>query len=156
MTAEELLALRIRQLSKHPADIRQAAKNLTAARFKSREQFIKRFDKKIQNIQFKKGDLVLKRNYKAESTINKLKFVPRYFGPFEVVRRTARGNYLLKELSGAIQNEVTSPHVIVPYIQRRSPFLQKLAQESGEEEMKSEATPISSHEPSSSTDSIKL
>jgi hypothetical protein len=156
MTAEELLTLRMRQLSRHKEDIEKAAENLRAARFKSREQFIKRFEKKIQNIQYKKGDLVLKRNFQVESTINKLKFVPRYLGPFEVVRQTTRGNYLLKELNGAIEEVVTSPHVIVPYIQRNSPFLEELAQDSDEEEMESVATPVLSPEPSSSTDSIRL
>jgi hypothetical protein len=53
MTMAELLTLRIRQLSKHPRDIRRASETLRKAHFRSKEQFEKRFVKKLQ-----KSDMV--------------------------------------------------------------------------------------------------
>jgi transposase InsO family protein len=59
MTTSELLALRIRQLQKHPRDIERAAIALKNAHFKSKLQFEKRFKHKLQNTEYKPGELVL-------------------------------------------------------------------------------------------------
>jgi transposase InsO family protein len=81
MSTSDLLALRIRQLQKHPKDIERAAKTLREARFKSKLQFEKRFKHKLQKRDFRKGELVLLRNSKLETTVaSEGKTDDRYLG----------------------------------------------------------------------------
>jgi len=133
MTTAELLAARMRQLHRHEADLKQAAENLKAARFRSREQFIKRFEKKIKDLDIKEGSLVLKRDSALESTVNKFKRKSRYIGPYEVDRITKRRNCVLKELDGTVLAEAHPMHQLVPYIQRNSSLLEELSRDSDDE-----------------------
>ncbi|KAF8217801.1 hypothetical protein K438DRAFT_1952666 [Mycena galopus ATCC 62051] len=48
LSTTELLTLRIRQLSKHPRDIKRASQTLRKARFRSKQQFERRFLKKLR------------------------------------------------------------------------------------------------------------
>jgi len=50
---------------------------------------------------FKPGDLVLICNSQVEKELDR-KSKPRYLGPYEVVRRTQGGSYVLKEMDGTI------------------------------------------------------
>ena len=126
MSSSDLLALRIQQLERRPADILQAAETLKKARFQSKIQFEKRFHKKLRKSLYQSGDLVLVRNTAIEKELNK-KTKPRYLGPYEVDRRTKGGSYVLKEMDGAILRQGVAAFRLYPYIDRNSPILETLA-----------------------------
>ena len=123
LTTAELLALRVRQLKKHDQDIKRAANTLKTARFKSKEQFEKRFIKKLQKESYKPGELVLMRNTRVETGLDR-KTKPRYLGPYEVERKTRGGAYILNELDGTPypQNNVAAFRLL-PYITRDHWFM---------------------------------
>jgi hypothetical protein len=62
MTSVKLLTLRIRQLERRPEDLEQAAETLKTSRFKSKEQFERRYAKCLRKEIYRPGDLVLVRN----------------------------------------------------------------------------------------------
>jgi hypothetical protein len=126
LSTSELLALRIRQLQRLPQDIKRAADALKRARLKSKEQFEKRFHHRLVKQEYKEGELVLVRNSRIEATINRFKTEPRYLGPYQVVKRTTRGNYILQELDGALHAEPYAGFRIIPYLSRMDPQLQEL------------------------------
>ena len=126
LSTSDLLSLRIQQLHRHPSDLEKAARTLKQARFRSKQQFEKRFHHKLQKKQYKSGDLVLIRNSRLEMTVAKFKTEPRYIGPYEVVRQTPRGNYILKELDGTEHAEQYAAFRIIPYIKRTDPLFQEL------------------------------
>jgi hypothetical protein len=132
LSTSELLSLRIRQLHRHPADLEKAAKTLKQARFRSKLQFEKRYHHKLQKDNYLPGSLVLVRNSRLEATVAKFKTEPRYLGPFEVVKRTTRGNYILQELDGAEHAEQYAAFRIIPYITRTDPQFHELLQASGD------------------------
>ncbi|KDQ62225.1 hypothetical protein JAAARDRAFT_121459, partial [Jaapia argillacea MUCL 33604] len=47
------------------------------------------------------GELVLKQNTQVEKSMDR-KHHPQYLGPYEVIRRTKGGSYILKELDSTI------------------------------------------------------
>jgi hypothetical protein len=125
MSSSDLLALRIRQLERHPADILQAAQTLKEARFRSKAQFEKKFHRKLRRSVYNPGDLVLIRNTAIEKELNK-KTKPRYIGPYEVDRRTKGGSYVLKEMDGTILRQGVAAFRLYPYIERGSTELTSL------------------------------
>jgi hypothetical protein len=122
ISTEELLALRARQLAKHPEDLEKAARTLRKARFASKQQFEKRFLKRLSGLTFQPGDLVLLRNTQVEMSHDR-KHQQRYLGPYEVHKRTIKGNYKLKELDGTSLNYTYAAFRILPYISRNHPFM---------------------------------
>ena len=118
MSTSELLALRIRQLQKHDSDIQRAAEVLKKVRLRSKEQFNRRYAKRLQKSDYPQGALVLVRNSALEMTVTKFKTDPRYVGPFEVASRTSRGNYILKELDGTLHSGPYAAFRLISYIQR--------------------------------------
>ena len=101
MTSEELLALRIRQLEKRPSDIRRAVETLAQSRYRSKDNFEKKFAQRIQWEEFKPGSLVLVRNIHLEKTVSiARKTKDRYMGPYKVMRETQGGAYVLEDLDG--------------------------------------------------------
>lgn len=127
MTSEELLALRIQQLEKRPEDLARAAETLKKARFKSKEQFEKRFSLRLQRGHYKPGELVLIRNTRIEKELNR-KTKPRYLGPYSVVRRTEGGSYVLRELDGVVSRRGIAAFRLLPYISRGSKEFTQLRQ----------------------------
>jgi transposase InsO family protein len=125
MTTEELLTLRIRQLSKHERDITKAIETLRKSRFRSKQHFEKRFWKKLQKEEYKKGELVLVRNVGLETEVGTgKKTEDRYFGPYEVDRKNHGGAYILKELDGTVfRNNPTAAFRLLPYITRHHWFM---------------------------------
>ena len=150
MATEDLLALRIRQLEKRPEDVEAAANTLKKNRLKSKEQFEKRFLRRLVKDSYPPGTLVLVRNNTIEKSMNR-KHKPRYNGPYEVVRRTTGGSYILQELDGTVWRQGIAAFRIIPYISRRDSRLPDLAndskdatdEESSEEREKEEADPSS-------------
>jgi transposase InsO family protein len=134
LSTSDLLALRIRQLERHQEDIDRAAEVLKQARFKSKLQFEQRFRRRLQKRNYEPGELVLVRNSRLEMTIAKFKTDPRYIGPYEVVRRTKRGTYVLRELDGAEHAEHYAAFRILPYIYRSDPVIYELMNDEDEDE----------------------
>ncbi|KAA1478256.1 hypothetical protein DENSPDRAFT_745991, partial [Dentipellis sp. KUC8613] len=114
MSSSSLLALRMRQLEKRPEDIQNAAERLKKHRLGSKAQFEKRFHRILQLKPFKPGDFVLVRNSQVERELNR-KTKPRYLGPYQVVRRTRNGAYILKELDGTISRSTIAAFRLKPY-----------------------------------------
>lgn len=122
ISTSELLALRMRQLSKHPEDIARAARILQKARFASKAQFEQRFIKRLSRDEYKPGELVIVRNTGIELSHNR-KHQPRYLGPYEVDQKASEKSYKLKDLDGSpFQHRVGTFHLL-PYISRRHEFM---------------------------------
>jgi hypothetical protein len=119
--------LRIRQLSKHDRDIKRASETLRKACFRSKQQFERRFIKKLQREEYKRGELVLLRNVGIKVSVSsRRKTDDRYFGPYEVDRKNRGGAYILKELDGTLfRNNPTAAFRLLPYITRSHWFMQE-------------------------------
>jgi hypothetical protein len=130
MTTEELLTLRIRQLRRHPDDISKAAKALKKARFASKEQFEKRYKRRLSRRHFNTGELVLIRNSAIEASVgSKTKTEDRYLGPYVVVRRTKYGAYIIREPDGAQHQTAYAAFRFLPYISHSNPLLRDLSED---------------------------
>jgi hypothetical protein len=101
MPSEDLLSLQIRQLEKRPRDLASAAKSLYRMCIWSKEAFEWHYAHKLRSGDYSPGTLVLVRNSMVEKSHSR-KSKPRYFGPFEIVRRTQGGSYVLKEMDGVM------------------------------------------------------
>lgn len=117
MSTVDLLVLRIRQLSRLEEDIATAAENLKNARFRSKRQFEKRYRKRLAQKKYRPGSLVLVRNLRIEMEHGR-KTKPRYLGPYEVVRQTKGGSYILMEMDGHIGRQGYAAFRLLPYITR--------------------------------------
>jgi hypothetical protein len=117
MTSEDLLALRIRQLEKRDSDLEHAAAVLHQSRLHSKQEFERRYARRIRKSVFQPGDLVLVRNTRVEKELNR-KTKPRYLGPFEVVRQTKGGSYVVRELDGSTRSQGVAAFRMLPYYPR--------------------------------------
>jgi hypothetical protein len=148
MTTSDLLALRMRQLQKHPDDVARAARVLKKARFISKLQFEQRFIKRLFRDEYKKGELVLVRNTAIELSHNR-KSLPRYLGPFQVDERSSEKSYILRDLDGSLQKKRTAAYRLLPYISRRHKFMHdhhiQLDPDSGTDPDESQSTDGSSY-----------
>ena len=113
----ELLAARIRQLEKKPEDLARAAEVLKQNRLRSKAQFEKRFMARLCKDHYEPGTLVLVRNVAVEKEMNR-KSKPQYLGPYEVVRQTRNGAYILQEIDGTLLKQKVAAFRVVPYISR--------------------------------------
>ena len=118
MSSSDLLALRIKQLQKLPDDIDKAAETLHRSRLKSKAAFEQRFQHRLWRDEYKTGDLVLVRNSRVEKELDR-KTKPRYLGPFEVLRRTQGGSYILKEMDGTVSRRGVAAFRLLPYHTRK-------------------------------------
>lgn len=126
MTSEDLLALRIRQLEKRPEDLAAASETLKRNRFKSKAQFEKHFHARMRHNALEPGTLILVRNNTVEKSMDR-KDKPRYNGPYEVVRRTKGGSYVLQDLDGTSWKQGIAAFRVVPYISRNDQQLRDLS-----------------------------
>jgi hypothetical protein len=117
MSTVDLLVARMRQLERRKEDLASAAKALKKARFKSKEEFEWKYRRRLKRDHYKPGDLVLLRNSSEEMKMNR-KTKPRYIGPYEVVRRTTGGSYVLQELDGTTLVEGAAAFRLLPYVSR--------------------------------------
>ena len=117
MSSSDLLALRIRQLEKRPEDLARAAAIIKASRLRSKEQFEKHFERRLMKRAYKPGELVLVRNTAIEKELDR-KTKPRYLGPYQVVRQTKGGSYVLQELDGTINRHGWAAFRLLPYFPR--------------------------------------
>ena len=136
LSTSTLLALRIRQLERHPEDIAKAIEILTHARIKSKQQFEKRFETRLIKGPHSPGDLVLIRNSAIEKELNR-KTKPRYLGPYQVICQTQGTSYRLAELDGTPLARAIAAFRVIPYIRRSS--LHNLITEDNSEQSLSDA-----------------
>lgn len=122
MSTSDLLALRIRQLGKYEGDLKRAAETLKKFRFRSKEQFERRFIKILQKNDYKEGTVVLVRNSAIEVTHGR-KHKQRYLGPYLVIGRTQGGAYKLAEMDGTPKQEHCAAFRLLPYITRKHWFM---------------------------------
>ena len=117
MREVDLLAARIQQLLKLPEDVQQAAMVLKQSRFQSKEAFEKKFSQRLIRAAYQPGDLVLLRNTAVEDTVSiEHKVANRYMGPYEVIRRTQGGSYVLAEMSGTPLRTSVAAFRLIPYV----------------------------------------
>lgn len=117
MSSIDLLTLRIRQLAKREDDLAQASDTITRTRIASKEVFERKFAYRLRQEPISPGSLVLVRNNRVEKSLDK-KDKQRYLGPFEVVRLTRGGSYVLKELDGSIMRHSFAAFRLLPYLPR--------------------------------------
>ena len=133
MSSTDLLVLRMRQLERRKEDLEKAAKALKAARFKSKEEFEWKYRKRMRRDHYKPGELVLLRNSGEEMKMNR-KTKPRYIGPYEVLRKTTGGSYVLQELDGTTLREGVAAFRLLPYVSRHDKkVLKEVAKVAAEE-----------------------
>jgi hypothetical protein len=125
MSPTELLALQIQQLAKQPEDIWRAAQLLKKMHCASRKQFERRYICKLWKTDFKPGKMVMAWNSHIEKSWDK-KSQQHYLGPFEVVRKTKGGSYVLKELSGVIHQQGYAASRLLPYFIQSDQLLHHL------------------------------
>ena len=58
------------------------------------------------------------RNSRVEKELDR-KTKPRYLGPFEVLRRTQGGSYILKEMDGTVSRRGVAAFRLLPYHARK-------------------------------------
>jgi len=119
LSTEDLLATRIRQLQKRPADLAAIHDRITASHHASVRQFKKHYANTIRDFDFAPGSLVLVCN--SNLTMDKMK--PRYLGPMIVLRRTRNGAYRLGELDGAVSRLRYAAFHLIPYHARSPSFI---------------------------------
>lgn len=129
----------------------RAAETLRKARFRSKEQFEKRFSLRLQKGHYKPGELVLIRNTRIEKELNR-KTKPRYLGPFAVERRTTGGSYILRELDGTVSRRGIAAFRLLPYISHSSEEFARLRHTSGKFQSSSSSDKLSSPNSSDTSD----
>ena len=125
MSTTELLALRIKQLYRKHEDIHQASEALAKTRLKSKAEFERKYLRRMVTDDYPEGTLVLLRNSQIEKSMN-WKTRPRYVGPYQVVRRTKGGSYILRQLDGAIFRQGVAAFRLISYYTRDDPRLQTI------------------------------
>ena len=65
---------------------------------------------------------------------------PRYLGPYQIVRQTRGGSYILQELDGAVSRRGVARFRLLPYISREGKQLQKMALEDEQEDVGDESS----------------
>jgi len=119
LSTEDLLATRIRQLQKRPADLAVIHDRITASRHASVCQFEKHYANTIRDFDFAPGSLVLVRN--SNLTMDKMK--PHYLGLMIVLQRTRNGAYQLGKLDGAVSQLRYAAFRLIPYHTRSPSFI---------------------------------
>ena len=117
LSSSELLALRMCQLDKRPADLKRASKAIEKSRLASKAQFEKRFQHRLHTKPLCKGQLVLIRNSVCDTGLVN-KYTPRYSGPYIIHRETKAGAYVVKELDGTFMRQAVASFRLLPYLPR--------------------------------------
>ena len=140
MTDLELLTARTRQLLRMPQDVEKARQILKKARLKSKEAYEAKFVRRLQKEDYEPGTLVLIRNNPIENSVSiERKTADRYMGPYQVIRRTQGGSYVLEEMNGNILRHSTAAFRLIPYIKREE--LMDLIEDLSQEEDDTDPTP---------------
>jgi hypothetical protein len=139
MSTVDLLARRIRQLEKRPEDLARVASAVKKMRYKSKEAFEAKYAARMRRTDYNPGDLVLLRNSAILLSHNR-KSKPRYFGPFEVVRKTRGGSYVLCEMNGAGHRRSVNATRLLPYYAREEALITDLRNEGSDQDSQNNPT----------------
>ena len=119
MTSTELIEARARQLLRLPQDIGAALATLHKLRLKSKEAYERKFARRIIHEAYKPQALVLVWNNVIENSVSiERKTANRYMGPYQIVRQTQGGSYILAEMDGTLLRHHVAAYRLIPYIQR--------------------------------------
>ena len=119
MTSQELIAARTRQLLRLPEDIAKARKVLQDSRSRFKEAYERKFAQRLQKEPYKPGSSVLLRNNLIENSVSiERKTADRYMGPYQVIRQTQGGSYILAEMDGTLLKHHVAAYRLMPYISR--------------------------------------
>jgi transposase InsO family protein len=120
MTSAELIEARTRQLLKLPQDVETARNILRKSRFKSKQNYERKFARRLRLEAYEPDTLVLVRNNPIENSVSiERKTANRYMGPYRVVRQTQGGSYALAEMDGALLRHNIAAYRLIPYVQRK-------------------------------------
>lgn len=114
----DLVAYRAKQLIKHKEDVREMRKRVTASKKRAAEKYMEDYINSMPEHVFRTGDLVLVRNTRIEKELN-AKFKERFMGPYAVIARTTRGNYVLCELDGTVLRDKVAKFRVIPFFSRK-------------------------------------
>ena len=117
VSTSDLLAARAKALLRRSEDLARIRKQVHAARLRSADSFSKHFSNTIFSYDFQPRALVLARHVAIETSHSR-KQLPRFLGPYVVVRRTKGGSYILAELDGAIHANRYAATRLIPYYSR--------------------------------------
>jgi hypothetical protein len=126
MNPINFLMLWIHQIERRPEDLRQAAKTLKKARFKSKLEFEQKYHLRMYKKLFNPGDLILVRNTQIEKELNR-KTKPWYLEPFVIERQTKGGSHILKEMNGTLSRHDVAAFRLIPYISHSDPASQEIS-----------------------------
>jgi hypothetical protein len=119
MTHEELITIRTRQLMKLPEDVALASQVLEENRLRSKNAYERKFARRLVKDSYNPGALVLVRNNEMENTMmSERKTADRYMGPYQIIRQTQGGSYILAEMNGNLLKHHVAAFRLIPYIQR--------------------------------------
>ena len=120
MTSAELLEARTRQLLRMPEDVAKARRILKESRFRSKTAYENKFARRIRLESLQPGSLVLIRNNPIENSVSiERKTANRYMGPYQVVRQTQGGSYILEEMDGSLLRHHVAAYRLIPYVLRQ-------------------------------------
>lgn len=114
----DLIAYRAKQLIKHREDVKEMRKRVTLSKRRAAEKYMEDYIHTMPEHVFETGDLVLVRNTRIEKELNK-KFKERFMGPYAVIARTTRGNYVLCELDGTVLRAKIAKFRVIPFFARQ-------------------------------------
>ena len=84
------------------------------ARFASKEQFEKRFQRRLMCTEYQPGDLVLVRNTPIETSHDR-KVHPQYLGPYQIMQKGHGKSYILQEMDGTVMKQSIATYRLMPY-----------------------------------------
>ena len=120
MSSQELLTARTRQLLQLPEDMARAKKILRDSRSRFKEVYDRKYARRLQEKPYQPDSLVLLRNKGIENSVSiERKTADRYMGPYQVVRQTQGGSYILAEMDGKLFGHHVAAFRLIPYIQRK-------------------------------------
>jgi len=117
LPTQDLIAIRARQLQKHPEDLEMIKEQVLKSRHMSIAQFEKDNANLIIDYNFKEGALVPVRNSSTETDLSR-KTKPHYLGPPGVIHCTRNKAYILSELDRAIHKNPYAAFHLIPYYPR--------------------------------------
>jgi hypothetical protein len=145
MNDAELIARRTQMLLMREEDLAEVREQVYNARKKAAHRFADTHARRIKDFAHEPGDAVLVRDSVAEKDLGKGN--ARYYGPMVVVRRNARGAYVLAELDGTVSRLRYAAFRVIPYYPRQHIELNleelEEAPEQAEEELEEEQGPES-------------
>lgn len=100
----QLLVARVRQLQRKKGDVFRARQKLAISRQRSLIHLESINSHRIRD-PLEPGQLVLVQNARLD-TLHGGKFLPRWFGPFRVLERLAKGSYKLADLNGVPMKKI--------------------------------------------------